>query len=243
MEEIVKTLERMEKKIDDQKNEIAGQIAGLHAILTSKIQKIDDLEIELIDVKKRLVEVEERAVWQDQRNRNMCVKVHGVQIDKDLEECEGHIPATIDAVFSKVFGPILQRNPSIKAVPSPDEIIEVAHKLYSEGKKDPKTNKVVPPVIHVRFRSKEIRDIIMRNRKGLKDSGVDRNEKKAGVQNYWVTEDLTKDIQKKLQECIAHKLVLKAWSIDGKLRLILKAEPTKVIKLKSHVFDIEKLKS
>ena len=37
MEEIVKTLERMEKKIDDQKNEIAGQIAGLHAILTSKI--------------------------------------------------------------------------------------------------------------------------------------------------------------------------------------------------------------
>ena len=83
----------------------------------------------------------------------------------------------------------------------------------------------------------------MRNRKILHDTVVDRNEKKAGVKSYWVTEDLTREIQKKLHECIGHKLVTKAWSIDGKLRIILKSDPDKVIKLKSHIFEIEKLNS
>ena len=80
MEGIQLTLERMEQKIDAQ----AGEIKGLHKLLTEKNDIIDKLETELGDVKTKLAEVEARAVWQEQRNRNMCVKVNGVQIDKEL---------------------------------------------------------------------------------------------------------------------------------------------------------------
>ena len=122
-----------------------------------------------------------------------------------LKVTDGLTAATMDAVYTKVIGPILNKYPPIDDLPSPDKIVDVAYMLSSRGRRDPETNMMLPPVILVKFCSKEIRDQIMRNRRMLRSVAVDRREEEMGVQNYWVSEDLTREIQAKLQATLKTK--------------------------------------
>ena len=226
---------RLEQKMDT----MASDIKEFKAEIAKRDKQIEDFRSEISDLTKRLEENEARVVWQEQRSRNYCLRIQGVNIDSEIEDEVGHTKAAADAVYSKVIVPLLKKSMAEKDIPPLNDMIETAHKLASVGPVDAKTGKRVPPAIIVRFKSREQRNSVIRVRKELKNVGVDRNEKKMGVANYWITEDLTREIQHKLQECINSQKVKKAWSIDGRIRVILQSNEKKVIKCKSHIFDID----
>ena len=176
--------------------------------------------------------LQERVVYQEQRSRNYCIRVSGVRIDPELEKSDGHAQAAMDAVYSKVLVPILKESTEVSEIPPMKDLLETGHCL-GKGVMDPKTKKVSPPPIFVRFRDRAERNAVLKGRKMLEKVTVDRKEKKDGVKRYYVKEDLTKEIHVKLMSMIKDEAVEAAWTIDGQIRYKLKSDPDKVVKLKS----------
>ena len=222
---LVEKNDKIDKKID-------ALNANYAKLLTEKDNKIARLESELKMCR-------ERVISQEQRSRDFCLRVKGVSIDKDLEKEHGHIAAAKDAAYSKVILPLIKKNPDLETPSSADDILENAHILPSKGEPG-KQGKKLPPIILVRFRSKQLCDGVLRMRNELKTSAipVNRNDKKAGVTNYWLTKDLTRDIVIKIQEMNEDERVEKCWFMSGKICFTLKSDTSKIIKTRKVLFNL-----
>ena len=228
MEEVKKGQIRLEKKLDD----LCSELKSLKEQVTEKDKHIESLEWTVSTLQEELRVVQERAINQEQRSRNYCVRVQGVRIDPELEKSDGHTHAAMDAVYSKVLVPVLKQSMDPRQIPVMKELLETAHTL-GKGVVDPTTKKVSPPPIFVRFRDRGARTTVLKGKKVLEKVSVDRKEMKDGVKRYYIKEDLTKEIHVKLMSLVRDESVEAAWSIDGQIRYKLKSEPNKVIKLKS----------
>ena len=61
-----------------------------------------------------------------------------------------------------------------------------------------------------------------------------------GVNNYWITQDLTTEIQNRIKELNDDDRVAKCWSMkDGKIRFTLKRDDSVVIKPNGVFFNLE----
>ena len=112
-------------------------------------------------------------------------------------------------------------------------VLENGHKL-GKGKGS------LPPPIIIRFTRREYRDLVIRHRKYLPDPST--AEVAAGVEKLRVVEDLTHTNHHRLQELIRDPRVEKAWTIQGKFRIILKDDPNKdIIHCRGSIFNVDEL--
>lgn len=167
----------------------------------------------------------------EQYTRTWCVRLYGVAVDRTRENAVGPVKAAMEAAYNTVIQPILvkvadrdREAGGLDSVPSITECIENAHKL---GKDFIKNGKTLPPCIIVRFMKREIRDIVIKNRKFA--PAPSKEQKDNGVEMFRVVEDLTRLNHQRLQSLIEDNRVEKVWSIQGKFRLILKDDVKKTV--------------
>ena len=85
-------------------------------------------------------------------------------------------------------------------------------------------NSSSPQSCVVTINNKELRDLIMRHKRG-NIPPPSQQEKDRGVKRTVVVEDLTADTHRKLKELVDHKDFAKVWTINGEIQFTRAADP------------------
>ena len=161
----------------------------------------------------------------EQYNRSWCIRIFGISVPEDLEKEVGHVKATLQTVWDRVVGPILQEivekeTGDLEEVPNLVNVLENGHRL---GRVVPD---LPPPPIIVRFTRRDLRDLVIKNRKLAPK--LSEEEVNAGFK-FGIVEDLTSSNYKHLKALIDDPRVDKVWTIRGKFKVILRDDTKKKI--------------
>jgi hypothetical protein len=221
----------------------------LIASVTALTAKVDSIEkkLEAVEALQGTVsnltnEVETMKVTVNalEQDAKAClVRVSGLTVSDAEMQQHGYEKAIIKKVYDRIVKPILsaaKNNGDIESVPTMLNVLEQGY-VASRGGKD-KQGRALPPILAVRFTNRFLRNTVMRLRREHMPSPSDA-EKVAGIQRYYINEDLTVDVAKKVRELRAHEKVDRVWTIDGRIRFTMNGDNT-IIKLPSPYVSIEK---
>ena len=197
-------------------------------------ENIETQKKENMEIKKNMEGQKSEIKWlklklddKEQHNRNECVRMNGVEINKDDEKTLGHNQAAIKAV-EEVLKPLLDANKDKLKMPTePGRFIKNAHILPIP--KHAKTGSYKVPPIIVRFYSRPLKDFILSNKKEI---NVRDTDCKNGVINYSISADLTKLRYEAMQSLIKSKKFFKVWHLDGRIIKFIKKQGDKVQSVK-----------
>ena len=202
---LVSKFELLETKFEDFTNSQRKENIEL-------VKKIEGNTSEIKWLKLKLDEKE-------QHNRNECVRINGIQIDKEDEKALGHNQAAIKAV-EEVLKPLLDANKDKLKMPTgPGLFIKNAHILPIP--KQAKAGDYKAPPIIVRFYSRPLKDFILSNKNDIRVRDIDC---KSGVNRYSIIADLTNMRYTAMQVLIKSKKFFKCWHIDGRVIKYIKKQ-------------------
>jgi hypothetical protein len=194
--------------------------------------KVNTLEKDVVNIKTTVNNV-------DQDTRACVIRVSGLSVsDADMEQ-HGYEKAVIKRVYDRIVKPILnvaKNNGTIDSVPTMLNVLEQGY-VASKSIID-KQGRTLPPVLAVRFTNRFLRNTVLRLRRENMPSPSDA-EKAAGVSRYYINEDLTPDVAKKVKELRGSGLVERVWTVDGKIRFVLISDKNTVVKLSSPYISLE----
>ena len=249
MEAITKLTEKQSsdhKQVMDKLNSLDDLIQRVHVLeenykkvlpLIQKFPQIEkdisaikvvntNLKTEMESYKSEIKLLKIKLDDREQHSRNECVRINGVQVDKDLEKSLGHNQAAMKAV-EEVLKPLLEANKNRLKMPTePGQFIKNAHILPIP--KDKNGSYKVPPII-VRFHSRPLKDFILSNKKNLPIREIDV---KNGVDIYSISADLTKMRYYVMQKLIRSKQFSKCWHLDGRVIKYIKNEGDRIQSVK-----------
>ena len=169
--------------------------------------KVDSHEEQLSDMRETVNSLE-------QRGRMNSVRISGLQIDKQAAGCP---IKTCNEVYLKVLRPIFEeavRNGDILSLSEVLQCVEYGHLLPSGKGSD------IPNII-IRLTSRLYKQCIFRHKRKVMSSSQP-------LQNVFLYEDLTYENRKRLMETKANPATLRAWTVNGRLRYVLKDSPNTV---------------
>jgi len=184
--------------------------------LTHLSQSVKILESSVSKLEPRVHKHDVMINEREQHSRNSSVRVSGFKLPDESKD-----PMSVALhIYNSLLKPILDlavESKSISSVPPMVQLIEFAHCLPS--KQDP------APII-IRFQTRLLRQLVFKFKKPYFT--------KKKISGLFISEDLTALNFKYLRDLKNNDKVLKAWSINGKLKFILKENPDSV---KSFRFD------
>ncbi len=202
---LVSKIELLETKFSDFENSQRKENIELVKKIEGNTSEIKWLKLKLDD--------------KEQHNRNECVRINGIQIDKEDEKALGHNQAAIKAV-EEVLKPLLDANKDKLKMPTgPGQFIKNAHILPIP--KQAKAGDYKAPPIIVRFYSRPLKDFILSNKNDIRVRDIDC---KSGVNRYSISADLTKMRYTAMQVLIKSKKFFKCWHIDGRVIKYIKKQ-------------------
>lgn len=236
---------------------IQGDLKKVKENVDSLEEKVKVLEEEKAEMKADIVSLKESVVSlqgnvndREQYARSWSLRITGLNVPKEDIEKLGTDRACMKYSYDKILKPILTAAKSkgqIETVPSAYHLLlENGHHVFprrggrgqagQEGSQAGAGDggegmKPQAPQIIVRFCSRHMRNVVLRNKK-LSTPSPTTAEVAAGVKRYGIYEDLTAANFKLLREAINDERVSKAWTIDGKLRFIEKDHPNSVKSLR-----------
>ena len=188
-----------------------------------KIELIKKIESNTSEIKSLKLKLDDK----EQHNRSECVRINGIQIDKEDEKALGHNQAAIKAV-EEVLKPLLDaNNDKLKMPTGPGQFIKNAHILPIP--KHAKAGDYKAPPIIVRFYSRPLKDFILSNKKDISVRDIDCTN---GVNRYSISADLTKMRYNAMQALIKSKQFFKCWHIDGRVIKYIKKQGDNVQSVK-----------
>jgi hypothetical protein len=221
---------------------LIASVTTLTAKVDAMEKKLDAVEALQGTVNNLKQEAETMKVTMNalEQDAKACiVRVSGLAVSDAEMQQHGYEKAIIKKVYDRIVKPILsaaKNNGDIESVPTMLNVIEQGY-VASRGGKD-KLGRALPPILAVRFTNRFLRNTVMRLRREHMPSPSDA-EKVAGIQRYYINEDLTADVAKKVRELRACDKVDRVWTIDGRIRFTLNGD-SNIIKLPSPYVPIEK---
>ena len=141
----------------------------------------------------------------EQRGRNNHIRIFGLKVDAETSASSLN---TADFVYSKILKPILNiavLKKKLAEIPKPLSLIEYCHTMPAPKKAPGST-----PII-VKLHSRLMRQLIFRHKKEF--FSAQRN-----IEGCFISEDLTAESYRLLKDLKPNPLVLKAWSLNGRLK-------------------------
>ena len=170
--------------------ELAARVSHLENYKTTNDKNIDELLAENIRLKERLDIMEYSLDDQEQRNRNYCLMLHGVEEANDEDTDELVLKTIIDNLSVPIEPHNLQRSHRVGPRRSAPNTRSTTQK---------------PRPIIFRFRDYRFRESVFRNKKKLKNTNVS------------ITENLTKR-RMELYKLASLKLGRgNVWTIEGRI--------------------------
>ena len=192
-DEILKALSEIKEDISTIKSDITDIKTRLSSIETSVNENSSKIQANS-DKIKQLQQLE-------QHHRNWSIRIFNLELPSDVVKDPIR---TSTYIHEHLISPILQSavtNGSLQSIPPALDTVDFAHTLRS-------TRVDAPPPIILRFRSRLIRLLVMKNKKTALANHPE-------LSKILIVEDLTKENYNKLQEL--RKKEVKCWSLSGKL--------------------------
>ena len=137
---------------------------------------------------------------------------------------KGSVPNLLKHTYENIFKPILEvalEKGDIDRVPRQEELLEYGHVLPLS----PKSSATTEPII-IRFFSRVHRTAVMKNKKAFFDNQLARTRRTQSTRRgVLIVEDLTAANLKKLMELKKDPEVDKAWTMNGKIKFVMKDKP------------------
>jgi hypothetical protein len=219
-------------------NSVATLTAKVDGI-EQKLAAVESMRGSISNLEKEVSDIRATVNNVDQDSRACLIRVSGLTVSEADMNMHGFEKAIIKKVYDRIVKPILsvaKNNGDIESVPNMLNVIEQGY-IVSRGNKD-RNGRVLPPVLCVRFTNRFLRNTVMRLRREHMPMPSDA-ERAAGVSRYYVNEDLTPDIMRKVKELRGSDRVDKVWTIDGRIRFTLSGDSNTVVKLSSPYVSIE----
>ena len=218
----------MEDKIDYifQSVQKIESAVGAHQVRIEKLETSYEVLSNEVLMLKTLVNVREQEL------RTCNIRISGFPLTP--EEKESDSKYLCERIYDRVLRPILtaaKANGLVEKVPTLPNTISSCYRVGNAAAKPGKPN--APPVV-VKLVSSVLKIAIMKCKKDSTPGPTDA-EKSVGHKKVLIFEDLTPPAFKKLKELQEREEISKAWSIDGRLFLILQGS-TNIVRVSS-VFD------
>ena len=143
----------------------------------------------------------------EQRGRNNSIRIFGLKVDA---ETSASALNTADFVYLKILKYCCSQE-ELDEIPKPLSLIEYCHTLPAPKKAPGST-----PII-VKLHSRLMRQLVFRHKKEF--FSAQRN-----IEGCFITEDLTDESYRLIIDLKSNPLVLKAWSLNGRLKYIFKSD-------------------
>ena len=227
----MRTIDELYDLLMDQKRLIEKNNAILEAGNKARDERIVVLENKVEALQKKVAELRGADNAREQYARGWCVRVFGLHVGDEEERKLGKDRAAMKKSFDKIIKPILteaKAKGDIETVPAWYNVLENGHKLkVRRGAADSQSKTTQPEPIILRFISKHMRNVVLRNKKDAIPKPSAAEVAEFGITKYRIAEDLTRQNFTLMQSLWASDKGSSAWSIDGKLQFI-KVGETKV---------------
>ena len=231
-------------KLNSNYQEIKEQLSQQKEVtikLEEKVKTLEDenkeMKVEINNLKSGVNTLERNVNDREQYARSWSVRISGLKVPKEEEERLGKDRAVMKWSYDKILKPILnaaKTKGDIETVPSAyHTLLENGHYIYKKQRGRAADGGEDIPHIIVRFCSRHMRNVVLRNKKASTPTPTSA-EVVAGVKKYSIYEDLTAANYKLLKSAIDDKRILRAWTVDGKLRFVEEGDPSKVKTLGKH---------
>ena len=224
---ILAMLQQQQSSHDEMKSMLADSLKRVKVLEDT----VTSLEAHSMSQDKEIKLLKAALNDRDQSARAKNLRLLGFPVGADEKATDGGKSFSL-RIYNTLFKPILAAavaKGDLDAIPACSAIIE---KVYRIGKPADGSH---PPPILVIFASTSARLAILRNKKG-NTPAPSSAERDRGIKFYTMVEDLTTINHRFFVHLKAHDKVLNAWTIEGRIRFITRAEPNEIKKVKS-VFE------
>ena len=223
--------------VKEQVTKLEGKVKTLEEDKELMQRDLDELRDEVSYVKSGLND-------REQYSRSWSLRISGLQVPREETERLGRDRGVMKYVYDRLLKPILsaaKAKGDIETVPGAYHLLlENGHHVFTrQGRQggvrggegvataegDGRAHQI--PQIIVRFCSRHMRNVVLRNKKASTPA-PSTSEVAQGVKRYGIFEDLTGINHRLLKEALGHDKVLKAWTMDGRLRFVTKADQENV---------------
>jgi hypothetical protein len=224
--------------IQEQLNEILAllrsqgtEIFETKKMLADSQAKVSKLENKVLVLENEVKRLKEGANDRDQLDKGRTIRLFGFPVSEEETASDGG-KAFQAKVYDRVLKPCLtsaKTNGDLQTIPQFSTAIE---KIFRAGKS---SNQDRPAPIIVKFTSESYRYAVLRHKKNALPAPT-AQERASGSRKFVIVEDLTPANYKMLKQLQGREEVAKVWSMEGRLRFVLKSNTDKVFRVKS-VFD------
>ena len=224
---ILSMLQQQKTSQDDLKSMLADSLNRVSVLEAT----VASLETRIVSQDKELTSLKVSLNDRDQAARSKNLRLLGFPVEADEKAADGG-KLFSQRIYDSIFKPILAAavtKGELDTIPPCSSIIE---KVFRIGKP---ADGARPLPILVIFSSASARLAILRNKKNNVPAPSPA-ERDRGTKFYIIVEDLTPTNHRFLVDLKDNEHVLNAWTIEGRIRFILRDEPKVIRKVKS-VFD------
>jgi hypothetical protein len=232
---VISMLKEHGELLSDTRKMLADSQAKVLALDT----KVGTLEQRVVTLESELLSLKEVSNNREQASKLCSVRIHGFPVtDEELAATDGG--KTLGSkVYERLIKPILaaaRTKGDITSVPHFNTAVEDCFRVG----RPTKTGKPVPLII--KFTNKNTRLAVLRNKRTNTPAPAEA-ERSEFVKRFSIVEDLTTPTYKLLRMLQDDERVSKVWTVEGRIRLVLTANPNNIIKLKSVFEPIDKILS
>ena len=227
-----------------QGSETRALLEETRKLLTQSQERVVTLEHSVVKLSKEVRVLQDTVNSREQADRSLSVRVLGIQ----LTEEESNAPDPDKYIAKKVYDRILQplltgakNNNLTKSIPTLSSTIASASRLGRHHPKGPAANS---PII-ITLQDSIIKSLLFRSKKNHLPSPT-ASEQASGIKYFLLAEDLIYPTFSALKLIREHKLVDRAWTVEGRIRFTRtddKDKVKRVHKVSSVYDDIESILS
>ena len=209
-------------------------------VLEGKVKILEDdkneMRKEIDALKDDVFNLKDNVNQREQYARSWALRITGLTVPQEEQIRLGKDRAVMKCAYDRVLKPILtaaKAKGDIETVPSAyHTLLENGHHITRRGGSAGGVDggaegRVNVPQIIVRFSSRFMRNVVLRNKRTSTPKPTDA-EVAGGIKRYGIFEDLTSKNYQLLKSAINDKRILKAWTIDGQLRFVREDDPDTV---------------
>ena len=189
----------------------------------TKLESISAIQLQVATISKDVNSLKHTVNFIDQESRSKTIRIIGLKVPEIDITQYGQEKAIIKKAYEKLVKPILnaaKNKGELETVPILLNVLEQG-RFVSKGFVD-QQGRTLPPIVSISFNKWYIRNVVMRYKKDNMPTPTD-SDKASGISFFSLVEDLTPTNAKRLKEFRDNDNVDRAWTVDGKVRFVLKS--------------------
>jgi hypothetical protein len=218
---------------DQMIKQIFSSTKNIEASMSTLQNKVVALEDNVAKLNKQVYDLQNIVNTREQELKSLSVRVTGFPFtEEEKASTDGKFLAK--KIYDRVLLPVLNQAKAKNHIERVPTCANTIQSCFRVGQAAARTGTAAPPPIILKLSNEVIKLAVMRNKRQATPAPT-REEKDLGINRFIISEDLTPPCFKLLKELQRNEDVGKVWTVDGRIRWMLK-DSNSIHRVKS-VFD------